>query len=104
MRLIGDIGGTNARFALVADDGLPSERRTLQVAHYAGLAEAATADRIVLLAGRIVAWGTPEQVLTEEHLVEAYRGRLVDIAGQRLLDDPHHHGARADRHAGGRRR
>jgi hypothetical protein len=39
-------------------------------------------------------------VLTEEHLMEAYRGRLVDVAGVRLIDDPHHHGAREDRHDG----
>lgn len=64
------------------------------------LAEAAAADQVVLLAGRVVASGTPDQVLTEEHLVEAYRGRLVDIAGVRLIDDPHHHGARSDRHDG----
>jgi manganese transport system ATP-binding protein len=64
------------------------------------LAEASTADRIVLLAGRVVAAGTPSEVLTEEHLVEAYRGRLVDVAGVRLIDDPHHHGARQDRHDG----
>lgn len=67
------------------------------------LAEAAGADRVVLLAGRVVAAGPPEQVLTEAHLVEAYRGRLVDVAGvsgMRLIDDPHHHGARADRHDG----
>jgi iron complex transport system ATP-binding protein len=64
------------------------------------LAEAAGADQIVLLAGRIVASGPPDEVLTEEHLVEAYRGRLVDVAGVRLIDDPHHHGARSDRHDG----
>jgi manganese transport system ATP-binding protein len=64
------------------------------------LAEASTADQIVLLAGRVVAAGTPSQVLTEEHLVEAYRGRLVDVAGVRLIDDPHHHGSRQDRHDG----
>lgn len=64
------------------------------------LAEAAGADQIILLAGRIVASGPPEQVLTEANLVEAYRGRLVDVAGVRLIDDPHHHGDRADRHDG----
>lgn len=64
------------------------------------LGEAAAADQIVLLAGRVVAAGTPEQVLTADHLGEAYRGRLVDIAGLRLVDDPHHHGARTDRHDG----
>jgi manganese transport system ATP-binding protein len=64
------------------------------------LAEAASADQIILLAGRIVASGPPEEVLTEANLVEAYRGRLVDVAGVRLIDDPHHHGDRADRHDG----
>lgn len=64
------------------------------------LSEAAAADQVVLLAGRIVACGSPTEVLTEEHLMEAYRGRLVDVAGVRLIDDPHHHGAREDRHDG----
>lgn len=64
------------------------------------LAEAAGADQIVLLAGRVVASGAPDEVLTEANLVEAYRGRLVDVAGVRLIDDPHHHGARSDRHDG----
>ncbi|MDQ2678605.1 MAG: metal ABC transporter ATP-binding protein [Actinomycetota bacterium] len=64
------------------------------------LSEASEADRVVLLAGRLIAAGTPEEVLVEEHLVEAYRGRVVDVAGVRIIDDPHHHGARADRHDG----
>lgn len=64
------------------------------------LSEAASADQVVLLAGRIVACGSPTEVLTEEHLMEAYRGRLIDVAGVRLIDDPHHHGARQDRHDG----
>lgn len=42
-RLIGDIGGTNARFALVDENGQPSEQRTLKAADHPGLAEAALA-------------------------------------------------------------
>lgn len=42
-RLVGDIGGTNARFALVDDSGRPSDERTLAVADHPGLAEAALA-------------------------------------------------------------
>jgi glucokinase len=42
-RLIGDIGGTNARFALVGADGRPSEVRTLPAAGFPGLVEAAAA-------------------------------------------------------------
>ena len=64
------------------------------------LAEAADADRVVLLAGRLVAAGTPDEVLVERHLMDAYRGRVVDVAGVRIIDDPHHHGARSDRHDG----
>ena len=42
-RLIADIGGTNARFALVGEDGLPTGIRTLRVADHRGLVEAASA-------------------------------------------------------------
>ena len=59
-RLIADIGGTNARFALVDLHGLPAEARTLPVAGFPGLVEAAQA----YLAGRkveeaVVAVATP---------------------------------------------
>ena len=50
LRLIGDIGGTNARFGLVEEDGSPGEIRTLAVADHPGLVEAALA----YLAGRVV--------------------------------------------------
>ncbi|HET6469086.1 MAG TPA: glucokinase [Geminicoccaceae bacterium] len=42
-RLIGDIGGTNARFALVEDGGQPTAERVLAVADHPGLVEAALA-------------------------------------------------------------
>lgn len=64
------------------------------------LAEAAQADLVVLLAGRLVAAGPPDEVLDQAHLTEAYRGRVVEVAGIRILDDPHHHGGREDRHDG----
>jgi hypothetical protein len=38
--------------------------------------------------------------LTEAHLVEAYRGRVIDVGGTKIVDDPHHHGSAADRHDG----
>ncbi len=63
------------------------------------MAEAAGADRVVLLAGRVVAEGPPRSVLTPDNLRAAYEGHLVDVGGL-LLDDPHHHGDRADRHDG----
>jgi glucokinase len=42
-RLIADIGGTNARFALVDENDLPAGIRTLRVADHPGLVEAALA-------------------------------------------------------------
>ena len=56
------------------------------------LAEASTTDHVLLLAGRIVAAGSPAEVLTADHLADAYGGRLLRLAdGMVLIDDPHHH-------------
>ncbi len=63
------------------------------------LAEAAAADQVLLLAGRVVAAGPPATVLTGENLRTAYEGHLVEVGGL-LIDDPHHHGSRVDRHDG----
>ena len=64
------------------------------------MSEAAGADLVVLLAGRVVAVGPPSEVLTERHLLTAYRGRVIGVDGVTVLDDPHHHGGPADRHDG----
>jgi glucokinase len=50
-RLVADIGGTNARFALCGPDGKPESEQKLEVASYPGVVEAARA----YLAGRQVA-------------------------------------------------
>lgn len=56
------------------------------------LAEARVADHVVLLAGRVVAWGSPDEVLTVANLGEAYGASLLHVEGERLfIDDPHHH-------------
>ena len=56
------------------------------------LSEAADTDHVLLLAGRVVASGTPAEVLTSTNLAEAYGGRLLRLAdGMVLIDDPHHH-------------
>ena len=56
------------------------------------LADAATADQVVLLAGRVVAAGPPDVVLDDRHLSAAYGSRLVHLGGRvALLDDPHDH-------------
>ncbi|HSL59366.1 MAG TPA: zinc ABC transporter ATP-binding protein AztA [Acidimicrobiales bacterium] len=57
------------------------------------LGEAAHADQVALLAGRVVASGPPSAVLTAEHLSVAYAQRLIRLdGGVLMLDDaPHHH-------------
>lgn len=65
--------------------------RTIVVSTHS-LAEASGADHLLLLAGRVVAQGPPAEVLTEEHLADAYGSMLVNLAGGRVaLDDGSHH-------------
>jgi manganese transport system ATP-binding protein len=56
------------------------------------LSEAQFADRVLLLSGRVVASGTPEEVLTPENLLAAYGPALlhVDEAKNVFVDDPGH--------------
>jgi iron complex transport system ATP-binding protein len=86
------------RILAVMDDERAAGRTVLFSTH--DLAEAARADVVVLLAGRVVAVGPPGRVLTEGPLMEAYRGRVMEVGGVRVLDDPHHHGGPEDRHDG----
>src|SRR5688500_17204895 len=69
--------------------------RTVVVATH-DLAEASTADHVVLLAGRVVAAGPPAEALTRTTLAEAYGDRLLRLDGDTLLLDEgaHHHGHR----------
>lgn len=72
-------------------DGERAAGRTVVVATH-DLAEAQQADRLVLLAGRVVAAGPPADVLTRSALAEAYGGRLLRLDGETvLLDDGAHH-------------
>ena len=67
------------------------------------LDEASAADEVLLLAGRLVAAGPPDDVLTPEHLADAYGLPLARLpAGSPLLDDAHHRPAvvRGERHTG----
>jgi iron complex transport system ATP-binding protein len=55
------------------------------------LDEARMADYVLLLAGRIVASGSPEEVLTTDTLSEAYGHPMSTTGDGRVLhDDPHH--------------
>jgi iron complex transport system ATP-binding protein len=55
------------------------------------LSEARVADHVVLLAGRVVASGTPDEVLTPDHLSTAYGPSLLHVGEENIfLDDPAH--------------
>ena len=54
------------------------------------LNEAAAGDWVVLLAGRVVAFGPPEEVLTVEHLSTAYGSILLHEGERFVLEDPAH--------------
>lgn len=60
---------------------------TLFTTHHLG--EARRADRVLLLAGCVLADGSPEDVLVPELLAEAFGGRMV--AGEAVVVDEHHH-------------
>ena len=56
------------------------------------LGDAAAADHLLLLAGRVVASGPPDEVLTEANLADAYGGHLLRVGeGTLILDDHPHH-------------
>jgi iron complex transport system ATP-binding protein len=57
------------------------------------LDEAGMADHVLLLAGRIVASGPPDEVLTAESLSAAYSHPMSTTDGLVLHDDPHHNPA-----------
>jgi len=60
------------------------------------LTAAQVADYVILMSGRVVASGPPDDVLTEEHLRDAYGPSLIHVEGTRLfLDDPIHRPADA---------
>lgn len=66
------------------------------------LGEAAHADHVLLLAGRVVASGPPDEVLVSAQLADAYGQRLVHLGDNVvMLDDaPHHAHDHHDHHGG----
>ncbi|NHZ71236.1 MAG: ATP-binding cassette domain-containing protein [Proteobacteria bacterium] len=55
------------------------------------LAEARVSDHVILMAGRVIASGPPDEALTAETLREAYGAALLHDGGDALfLDDPAH--------------
>lgn len=82
---------------------LPSQLRILEViarhAHDGGtvvfsthhLAEARRADRVMLMAGCVLASGAPDEVLVPALLAEAFGGRLIRDDGTTIVVDDHGH-------------
>jgi len=62
------------------------------------LEEAKRADRVMLLAGCVIADGTALDVLRPEYLAMAFGGRLLEVGGRSLLVDDHGHGHGDDHH------
>ncbi|MGA7758231.1 MAG: metal ABC transporter ATP-binding protein [Ilumatobacteraceae bacterium] len=56
------------------------------------LEEAKRADRVMLLAGCLIADGAADEVLVPEHLAVAFGGRLLHLGGEAVLVDDHGHG------------
>jgi ABC-type Mn2+/Zn2+ transport system ATPase subunit len=55
------------------------------------LSEAMVADFVVLLSGRVVAAGPPDEILTRDNLVAAYGHALLHVdEGTMFIDDPAH--------------
>lgn len=55
------------------------------------LAEARRADRVMLMAGCVLADGAPEDVLVPDLLAEAFGGRLIRDDGSTIVVDDHGH-------------
>ena len=53
--------------------------------------DAGRCDLVLLLAHHVVAFGAPDDVLTEDHLRDAFGGRFARVGDTIVLDDPHHH-------------
>lgn len=76
--------------AVIADER-DRGRTVILTTHDIGTAR--DADQVLLLAGRVVHAGPPDEVLTPTSLEAAYGGHIhVLDDGTAVLDDPHHHG------------
>jgi manganese transport system ATP-binding protein len=62
------------------------------------LTEAQVADYVVLLSGRVVAAGTPDEVLTAEHLADAYGTARLHVTEDRIFIDDAAHMPADERH------
>ena len=82
-----DISSRETIFNII-DEEITIGRTVVLTTHY--LEDARRCDQVLLLDTTAVAVGTPEEVLTEEHLRRAFGGRFIRVGNQFVLDDPHH--------------
>jgi manganese transport system ATP-binding protein len=78
--------------ARAIDDVLHEEQeagRTVIITSH-DLNEAAAGDWVILLAGRVVAFGPPDEVLTGDNLAAAYGSILLHDGERFVLEDPAH--------------
>lgn len=81
----------------VVADEVRGGRTVVMTTH--DLGEAAGADHVLLLSGRVLASGPPGEVLTSRHLSAAYGGRLLRLDdGRVMLDDAAHTHSHAHEH------
>ena len=73
----------------VTDEETAAGHTVVMTTH--NLDDARRCDRVLLLATQTIAFGTPDEVIREEHLRAAFGGRVLRLAdGELLMDDPHH--------------
>ena len=71
------------------DDEVAEGKAVVVTTH--NLDEARRCDQVLLLDTVPIAIGTPDEVLTEEHLRRAFGGKFIKVGDEFILDDPHHH-------------
>ena len=70
------------------DDEVANGRTVLVTTH--SLEEAQRCSYVLLLDTDALAFGTPDEVLTEENLRRAFGGGFIKFGNEFILDDPHH--------------
>ncbi len=73
----------------VISDELAAGHSVIVTTH--DLDDARICDQVLLVDKHAIAVGTPDEVLTEDHLIHAFGGRFIRVGDRLILDDPHHH-------------
>jgi ABC-type Mn2+/Zn2+ transport system ATPase subunit len=85
-----DLGSQQRILEVIAEETAAGTTVVLSTHH---LGEARRTDRVLLLAGCVVADGPPERVLQPQLLLEAFGNRMIRTAGGALVVDDHGHSA-----------